>query len=62
MYGYETWTIGDEERKGLKAFEMSWYKRILKIKWVFRITNEEVLEQNLRKENTGRIRKWDESK
>ena len=43
MYGCETWTIGEVERKRLEAFEMSCYKRMMNIKWMDRITNEEVL-------------------
>ena len=38
MYGCETWTIGDEE----EAFEMWCYRRMVNIKWMDRITNEEV--------------------
>ena len=43
MYGCETWTIGEAERKRLEAFEISCYRRMMNIKWMDRITNEEVL-------------------
>ena len=43
MYGCETWTIGEAERKRLEGFEMSCYRRMRNIKWMDRITNEEVL-------------------
>ena len=43
MYECETWTIGETERKGLDAFEMWCYRRMMNIKWMKRITNEEVL-------------------
>ena len=43
MYGYETWTIGEPERKRLEAFEMSCSRRMRNIKWMDKITNEEVL-------------------
>ena len=43
MYGREIWTIGEEERKKLKAFEMWCYRRKMNIKLMDRITNEEVL-------------------
>ena len=43
MYGCETWTIGETERKRLDAFEMSCYRRMRNIKWMDRITKEEVL-------------------
>ena len=44
-YGCETWTIGEAERKRLDVIEMWWYRRMLKIKWIDRIPNEEVLER-----------------
>ena len=43
MYGCETWTIGEAERKRLEAFEMWCYRRMMNIKWMGRTTNEEVL-------------------
>ena len=43
MYGCETWTIGEAERKRLEAFEMWCYRRMMNIKWMDRTTNEEVL-------------------
>ncbi|KAI5754908.1 hypothetical protein M8J77_012531 [Diaphorina citri] len=43
LYGVESWTITDTVLKKVEAFEMWTYRRILKIKWTDRITNEEVL-------------------
>ena len=43
--GCETWTNGEAERKRLVAFEMWCYRRMMNIKWMDRITNEEVLER-----------------
>ena len=43
LYGSETWTISGAERKRIEAFEMWCYRRMLKVRWVDRITNEEVL-------------------
>ena len=45
LYGSETWTIGNQERKSIEAFEMWCYRRILGIKWTDKITNKEVLER-----------------
>ena len=45
MYGCETWTIGEPERKRLEAFEMWCYRRMRNIKWMDKITNEEVLQR-----------------
>ena len=43
LYGSETWTITKADKKRIEAFEMCCYRRMLKIRWVDRITNEEVL-------------------
>ena len=43
MNGCETWTIRKAERKRVEAFEMWCYRRMMNIKWMNRITNEEVL-------------------
>ena len=43
MYGCESWTITKEIKRRLEAFEMWCYRRILKISWRDRVTNEEVL-------------------
>lgn len=43
LYGSETWTINSVDKKRIEAFEMWCYRRMLKIKWVDRVTNEEVL-------------------
>ena len=41
---YETWTIGEAERKITEAFKTWGYRRMLKIKciWVDRSTNEKI--------------------
>ncbi|MGP1906500.1 MAG: hypothetical protein ACTS4X_01990 [Candidatus Hodgkinia cicadicola] len=43
-YGCETWTRAEEEKK-LNSFEIWCFRRILKIKWIHMVTNEEVLER-----------------
>ena len=40
LYGCETWTIGEAERKRMEVFEMWCYRRMMNIKWMDRITNE----------------------
>ena len=37
-----TWSIGEAERMRLETFEMWFYRRILKVKWLGKITNEDV--------------------
>ena len=51
MYGSETWTINSLDKKRIEAFEMWCYRRMLKIRWVDRITNEEVLNRIGEKRN-----------
>ena len=43
MYGCETWTIKKEEAKRLEAFEMWTWRKLAKVSWTERKTNEEVL-------------------
>ena len=45
QYGAETWTIGKAMCKRLSAFELWTYRRILKISWKDKITNEDVLKR-----------------
>ena len=50
-YGCESWTIRKTMQKRLEAAEMWFYRRILRISWTERMTNEEVL----RKMGTERL-------
>lgn len=43
LYGMEAWTLKKKDMNRLEAFEMWAYRRILRISWVSRITNQEVL-------------------
>ena len=43
MYGSESWTITRELKAKLKAAEMWFYRRMLRISWRDRVTNEDVL-------------------
>lgn len=45
LYGAESWTLTKATSKKLEAFEMWAYRRILRISWVDRITNVEVLQR-----------------
>ena len=44
-YGCEAWTINEIDDKLITAFEMKWYRKILRIPWTDRVTNEKVLEK-----------------
>jgi len=43
LYGSETWTMRKEERKRIEAFEMWVWRRMAKVSWTEKKTNEEVL-------------------
>lgn len=43
LYGVEAWTMTEATEKRIQSFEMWIYRRILRISWVDRVTNEEVL-------------------
>ena len=43
LYGCETWTISKTMTKRLEAAEMWMWRRMLRISWTDRVTNEEVL-------------------
>ena len=43
LYGCETWTINKEMEKRLEAFEMWCWRRMLRISWTERRTNESIL-------------------
>lgn len=43
LYGVETWTISKVSQQRLEAFEMWTLRRMLRISWTRRVTNEEVL-------------------
>ena len=45
LYGSEIWTLGKNEERVVNAFETWCWRRILKIKWTDRITNEEAFQR-----------------
>ncbi|KAI5707314.1 hypothetical protein M8J77_000030 [Diaphorina citri] len=58
LYGMESWTLTNTIMKKIEAFEMWTYRRILKIKWIDKVTNEEVLRRmNKEKEVVHTIKK-----
>jgi hypothetical protein len=44
LYGSETWTLRQLERKYLESFEIWYWRRMEKITWSEKVTNEQVLE------------------
>ena len=43
MYGCEAWTINTEMERKIEAAEMWFFRRMLKIPWTERVSNEQVL-------------------
>jgi len=45
LYGCESWTFTAETRKNVEAAEMWFYRRILRVSYMDRVTNDTVLER-----------------
>ncbi|KAL1446457.1 hypothetical protein WDU94_005636 [Cyamophila willieti] len=45
LYGVEVWTLTKETLNRLESFEMWCYRRMLRISWIYHVTNETVLER-----------------
>ena len=43
LYGCESWNINKESRRKLEAMEMRIWRRMLKVLWTQRVTNEEIM-------------------
>ena len=43
MYGSEVWTLRKEDKRRIEAFEMWVWRRMMKVSWTERKTNEEVI-------------------
>ena len=59
LYGSETWTLRKLERKYLETFEIWCLRRMKKVKWSEKVTNEEIrLSINIRKKYTFSTSPW----
>ena len=45
MYGYESWTIKKAERRKIDAFELWWWRRLLRFPWTARRSNQSILKE-----------------
>ena len=45
MYGYESWTIKKAECQRINAFELWCWKRLLRVPWTARRSNQSILEE-----------------
>ena len=45
MYGYESWTIKKAEQQRIDAFELWYRKRLLRVLWTARRSNQSILKE-----------------
>ena len=45
MYGFESWTINKAEHRRIDAFELWCWRRLLKVPWTTRRSNQSVLKE-----------------
>ena len=45
MYGYESWTVKKDERQRIDAFEVRCWKRLLRVPWTARRSNQSLLKE-----------------
>ena len=45
MYGYESWTVKKAERRRIDAFELWCWRRLLRVPWTVRISNQSILKE-----------------
>ena len=43
MYGCESWTVKKAERQRIDAFELCYWRRLLRVPWTARISNQSIL-------------------
>ena len=45
MYGCESWTVKKAEHRRIDAFELWWWRRLLRVPWTARKSNESILKE-----------------
>ena len=45
MYGYESWTVNKAEHRRIDAFELWCWRRLLRVPWTSRISNQSILKE-----------------
>ena len=45
MYGYESWTVKKAEHRGIDTFELWYWRRLLRIPWTARRSNQSILKE-----------------
>ena len=44
-YGHESWTIRKAEHRWVDAFELQWWRRLLRVPWTARRSNQSILKE-----------------
>ena len=59
MYGWESWTIKKAEHRGIDAFELWCWRRLLRVPWTKRRSNQSILKEiNPEYSLEGLMLKW----
>ena len=45
MYACESWTVKKAERQRIDAFELWWWRRLLRVPWTARRSNQSILKE-----------------
>ena len=45
MYGCESWTVKKAEWRRIDAFELWWWRRLLRVPWTARRSNQSILKE-----------------
>ena len=45
MYGCESWTVKKSEHRGIDAFELWCWRRLLRVPWIARRSNQSILKE-----------------
>ena len=45
MYGCESWTVKKAERRRIDAFELWYWRRLLRVSWTARRSNQSILKE-----------------
>ena len=55
IYGYESWTIKMTEHQRIDAFELWCWRRLLRVLWTARISNQSILKEISPEYSLGRL-------
>ena len=58
MYGCESWTIKKAEHQGTDAFELWYWRRLLRVPWTARRSNQSILKEINPEYSLGRWLRW----